>query len=125
MPLIESLLFLPRTRPFRPEEIEAEVMSMPFSLRAAAGIYLLCGSAHATQYARVALLEGSGDTYPAVAVVRVSADDVRLGQRCTDDALRQARALAEWLRRAYDCAIYGDGIDYTDATRETVAPLYS
>ena len=122
---MESLLFRPRTIPFRPEEIEAQVLSMPFSLRADDGIYFLCGSAHATQYARSTLLEEPGDTYPAVAVVHISADDVRLGQRCNDDALRQARKLAEWLRRTYDCTVYGDGIDYTEATRETIEPLYS
>ena len=118
-------MFLPRIKPFRPEEIEAQVLSMPFSLRAGDGIYFLCGSAHATQYARGTLLEGSGDAYPPVAVVHLSADGVRLGQRCTDEALRQARELAEWLRSTYDCSVYGDGIDYTDATRDTIEPLYS
>ena len=112
----ELLLLRPTEGELPPADVEAQLASMPFSLRDASGLFLLCGDAHGTQFARMRLLTEPDEPMPPAALVRVSAQEVQLWQRCTDEALGQAREFAEWMRSTYACRITDpEGRDYTES----------
>jgi hypothetical protein len=126
--MYESLIFTPLAEPFDLSRVETFLASMPFTFRDptdAAGPYLLCGNAGATHYSRARILEQPGSEYPSMCLVTITPDQVRIAQMCADDALLQAREVAEWLHANFRCRIAdGDGRDLTSLTDQSLARLY-
>lgn len=125
MVLHEVLVFTPEKGEFDVAGVEGFLSSLPFTFRDPGGPWLLCGNPGATQFSRLRLLEPGAD-YPYMCLVRVEPEKVRITQVCDDDALAQAREVAEWLHEHYpSCRIATDeGRDLTALARESVVPLY-
>ena len=92
---------------FAVDEVEGYLNSQRFLLRdRATGLFLLCGTPIATQYARVRLLSEPDEPMPPVVLIRVNPREIRIWQRGMAESLVQARALAEWLIGRFQCGIF-------------------
>jgi hypothetical protein len=122
--LHELLVFRPAEGKFDVARVEGFLKTLPFTFRDESGRWLLCGNAGATHYSRMRL-EEPGAGYPQMCLVTVGPREVRIAQLCDEDALAQAREVAEWLHTNYRCRISGEeDQDLTSAAAESVAPLY-
>jgi hypothetical protein len=92
---------------FSVEQIEGYLSSQRFSLRdPASGLFLLCGTGAATQYARVRILTEPDEPMPPVALIRVFAREIQIGLRADEPALAQANEFCAWLLSTFRCAVY-------------------
>jgi hypothetical protein len=124
MALHELLTFTPVEGEFDVAGVEGFLATLPFAFREPNGPWLLCGNAGATHYSRLRLDDPAGG-YPYMCLITVAPGEVRIAQLCDEDALAQAREVAEWLHANYRCRISGDeGQDLTSVAAESIGRLY-
>lgn len=102
---------------FPANEIEAHLSSQRFFLRGTSeNSFLLCGSAQATQFARVRILSEPDEPMPPVVMIRVNAGEIQVWQRADEPALRQAEQFTHWLLDSYSCRVFTpEGEDISNA----------
>jgi hypothetical protein len=92
---------------FPVDQIEAYLSSQRFFLRDdASGLFLLCGTAAGTQYARVRILMEPDEPMPPVVLIRVYASEIQISQRADEPALAQEWEFCAWLLRTFQCAVF-------------------
>jgi hypothetical protein len=122
--LHEVLVFTPVDGQFDVAKVEGFLASLPFTFRDSDGVWLLCGNAGATHYSRMHLARNQPG-YPYMCLVTPRPESIQIAQTCDEDALLQAREVAEWIHATYRCKIAGsEGQDLTSQAAESVALLY-
>ena len=105
-------------------QVEAYLSSQRFSLRdAASGLFLLCGTPAATQYARMRILTEPDEPMPPVVLIRVDPAEIQINQRADDPALVQAWEFCSWLLRTFRCAAFNAGGQNISSVFKGALPL--
>ncbi len=87
-------------------QIEEHLSNQRFRLHdEKSGVFFLCGTSAATQFARIRIFSEPDEPMPSVVMIRLAPGEIQIWQRADNPALAQAREFAEWLLANFPCAI--------------------